>query len=933
MANRVVNVRLLVSASQFNQGMLQSGASVRVLANSLGTTSQQAAAANDRLESMAKVAAVAGAAITGAFAYGIKIFADFDQQMSSVQAATGATAAEMGSLRKAAVDAGRDTFYSSTEAAKGIEELAKAGVSAADITGGALTGALNLAAAGGIDVGEAAGTAASAMVIFGLSGENVAGIADTLAAAAGKAQGSVHDVSMAMNQSALVAKNTGLSLLDTSGALAMFASNGLVGSDAGTSFKTMLMSLNPRSQQAAALMDELGLRAYDASGSFVGMSKYAEQLKAGLGSLTQEQRNSAMQTIFGTDAVRAATILYNEGSAGVDKWKLAVSDSGYAAAQAAARMDNLNGDIEQQKGSIESAILGAGSGANDVLRFMAQSATNVVNGFSSLPGPLQQVAVGFAGIGGPALIALSAATMFYTKISAMQAQMMLGGTASQAFAGALGKMKWGIAGAIPVLALATVALELYGRKKAEAKKITEDFTSSIAADNGALGENTRKLIAQKNASNGVSDAAKTLGLSAADITDALTGNATASAKVAARLKEVTDASTKANEAAGSYGPGGGGQMDKSMQSNADAANTLAQAMASQQQAISGAMQHWINMNAALDGGTAEQKEHAKVVQATTDALMSQASAADALKKALDSLNATSLDVREADINFLDSLQKLSDGLTTTVNGVDVFSTTLDINTEAGRNNQSNMIASIKAAQDAAIAHTQVTNSVQAGIDVYEQNIKTLFKQMATQGASKDELDAFRASVIDMPALKQILVEAQTQQAELALYNLTRDRVAKILYSVEINSADGAPRPDMYLGPDGGFPVTKAGGGIVHGAGTSTSDSIPARLSDGEFVVKASVVNKYGQGFFDRLNGGGVPITDAGAYSSMRSVTYSASPSGGMGGSPDVVAAIADLSSRMERLTSAHAETIVRSNEDVADRARLGAMAGSSSVNR
>lgn len=48
---------------------------------------------------------------------------------------------------------------------------------------------------------------------------------------------------------------------------------------------------------------------------------------------------------------------------------------------------------------------------------------------------------------------------------------------------------------------------------------------------------------------------------------------------------------------------------------------------------------------------------------------------------------------------------------------------------------------------------------------------------------------------------------------------------------------------------GGF----AEGGSVNGPGTPTSDSIWARLSDGEFVMKARAVQKYGVGFMSRVN--------------------------------------------------------------------------------
>ncbi len=45
----------------------------------------------------------------------------------------------------------------------------------------------------------------------------------------------------------------------------------------------------------------------------------------------------------------------------------------------------------------------------------------------------------------------------------------------------------------------------------------------------------------------------------------------------------------------------------------------------------------------------------------------------------------------------------------------------------------------------------------------------------------------------------------------------------------------------------------ARGGPVRGAGTATSDSVPAWLSNGEFVIRAAAVRKYGLSLFDALN--------------------------------------------------------------------------------
>ena len=78
-----------------------------------------------------------GLLAAGGATVAVKKFADFDKQMSSVQAATHETERNMGLLREAAINAGADTAFSATEAAQGIEELAKAGVSTAGVRRGA----------------------------------------------------------------------------------------------------------------------------------------------------------------------------------------------------------------------------------------------------------------------------------------------------------------------------------------------------------------------------------------------------------------------------------------------------------------------------------------------------------------------------------------------------------------------------------------------------------------------------------------------------------------------------------------------------------------------------------------------------------------------------------------------------------------------------
>ena len=374
-------------------------------ATKAGTVSEKITANAASMEQVGTALMGVGGVLVAGFGGAVKTAADFEKAMSSVKAATQETPENLQRMAEAAKRAGADTAYSAEEAAAGIEEMAKAGVETEQIINGGLDGALSLAASGAMEVGDAAELAASAMVQFKLKGEDIPHIADLLAAGAGKAQGSVKDLGDALNQSGLIAAQTGLDIEETTGTLAAFANAGLTGSDAGTSFKTMLQRLNPQSAAAAELMDELGLSAYDAQGNFIGMEAYAGKLQGALSGMSEQQRAATLNTLFGSDAIRAASVLYEEGSAGVAEWTEKVNDAGYASKVAADMQDNLAGDLEKLGGSFDTVFLKSGGAANDVLRDMVQGLEGFVDWVGTLPSSVLSIGGIFAGIaGGGALL-------------------------------------------------------------------------------------------------------------------------------------------------------------------------------------------------------------------------------------------------------------------------------------------------------------------------------------------------------------------------------------------------------------------------------------------------------------------------------------------------------------------------------------------------
>lgn len=309
----------------------------------------------------------------------VKTAATYEYEMSRIKAVTQASATEMQKVSTLALQLGKDTVFSAAQAAQGINELAKAGVSLGDIIGGGIQGALALASAGELDVASASIAAANAMNMFGLAGTEVMGVADALATAANVSSAEVSDFAEALAMTGTVAAQAGWSYRETIAALAELANQGLKGSDAGTSLKQMFLQLEVPSKKAAEAMKQLGINMYDANGAMLPARDILQNLSRAFEPLNEEQANYNKGVIFGSDAIRAANILIGKGVTEFDRMTTAVSKAGTAQEVAAIKMDNLKGSWEQLKGSLETLAISVGTKMLPQVRELVDGLTGAVN--------------------------------------------------------------------------------------------------------------------------------------------------------------------------------------------------------------------------------------------------------------------------------------------------------------------------------------------------------------------------------------------------------------------------------------------------------------------------------------------------------------------------------------------------------------------------
>lgn len=897
MSDRVVKVSLVANISNYVAGMEQARRATETASKSSEDAKAKFDSQNQAMTQIGTGLLAMGAVATTAVALAVKKFADFDQAMSNVAAATHESEINMNALRDAALDAGAKTVFTATEAANAIEELGKAGLSTSDILEGGLTGALDLAAAGGLGVADAAGIAAVALKTFKLEGGDMAHVADILSAGAGKAMGSVTDLSQALSQSGQVASSTGLSIEETTATLSAFASQGLLGSDAGTSFKSMLQRLTPQSEEAAKKMAELGITAYDAQGNFIGMEKLAGNLQESLKGLTTEQRNSALATIFGSDAVRAATVLYSEGESGITEWIGKVNDSGYAAETAALRLDNLKGDVEKLGGAFDTALIKSGAAADGILRMLTQTATNMVDGFNN-SGPVVQGAALVFGVltaavgltGGTMLLAIPKIVEFKVALESMS-------PLAQRAAGTVGLLGKSM-GALAAGTLAVAAIDAFARGIADGiVRPIEDVKNAAATSSSAVDDfknaletsygegfdsslvNTKEMLSKLDAAvkdaqanqrdffnpvdpynNEILGVVKTLGKSYGELAQ---GDLPAAQAAFRSLAANTDMTTESQLALLAQMP----DYKKALTAQAEqlGINVTSTDEAANNTAL---------LKIAMGNATPTALDAADAYLAAADETKGLD---DKLKSLIDTLNKANgigQDAITTNTAYQQAIIDADIAVQNAITGVEGFGTGLDVTTQFGIDNNNMLVDLAAKSQDAAKAQFDLDGNTANYKATLEAGHQAIYDRALALTGNSDAAQILADKIYAIPTEKDFTMISNTQ-GEI-------DKVKDLAWWIDQFTFGqySVPAAENYVTM---WP-RKANGGILPGA-PSTKDNMFIHAASGEFVVNArQTANPANRRALEFMNAGGVISGYAGgglvqpqyasAYGSGIGTTYS-----------------------------------------------------------
>ena len=344
-------------------------------------------------------------AIGGVAAASVTVAANFEQQMSKVQAISGATAEETDKLTESARQWGRDTKYSATEAGEAFEYMALAGWKTDDMLEG-IGGILNLAAASAMDLGTASDIVTDYLTAFGLSAKDAGKFADEMAYAMSHSNTTTEALGEAYKNCAATAASMGYSVEETTAVLMTMANAGVKGGEAGTALNAIMTRLATDTKGCATELSKYGVEVYDAQGNMNSLSNILTGVRGVWNNLTDEQQANLAKTIAGTNQFSALQTIMSGLSDEAIASGMSFSDysealqncDGTASDMAATMQDNLLGRLTQLKSKLEDVGITIG---NSLMPFMEKAVAKIgelADKFASLSPQQQETILKIAGV-------------------------------------------------------------------------------------------------------------------------------------------------------------------------------------------------------------------------------------------------------------------------------------------------------------------------------------------------------------------------------------------------------------------------------------------------------------------------------------------------------------------------------------------------------
>lgn len=320
-------------------------------------------------KNVGRIAAAATAAMGAIAVTSVRSFADFDAKMQQSVAIMGDVSDAMrNDMADAAREVAKTTTFSADEAAESFFFLASAGLDAEQSLK-ALPQVAQFAQAGMFDMATATDLLTDAQSALGLTSDdttenlqNMADLGDVLVKANTLANASVSQFSEALTNKAGASMNAlNMEMEEGVAVLAVFADQGIKGSQAGTTFNAAIRGLTQGALKNSEAFDRLGVEVFDSEGAMNNMADIVGDLEGALGGLSVEQQRAELASLGFTEETLAGTLALIGNSEKLREYETNLRDAGGTAEEVANKqLDTISGQFALMQSAISDVGLEVG---------------------------------------------------------------------------------------------------------------------------------------------------------------------------------------------------------------------------------------------------------------------------------------------------------------------------------------------------------------------------------------------------------------------------------------------------------------------------------------------------------------------------------------------------------------------------------------------
>ena len=223
--------------------------------------------------------------------------------------------------------------------------MAMAGWKTEDMLNG-IEGIMNLAAASGEDLATTSDIVTDALTAMGLQASDSGHFADVLAAASSNSNTNVGMMGETFKYVAPVAGALGYNIEDLSQAIGLMANSGIKSTQAGTALRSILTRLAKPPKEAAAAMEKYDISMKNSDGSMKSLMEVMENMRDSLRGLPKDEKAAAAAALGGQEAMSGLLSIVNASDTDFKKLASSIKNADGASEKMANTMnDNLKGSI------------------------------------------------------------------------------------------------------------------------------------------------------------------------------------------------------------------------------------------------------------------------------------------------------------------------------------------------------------------------------------------------------------------------------------------------------------------------------------------------------------------------------------------------------------------------------------------------------------